>query len=100
MTRLMNLALIVLFAVVVTGCAGIPTQELSQYRTAFAAAQQASVDILVDFAAAKAAATPAGPKPAVVAFSSDLGNLVTKQPETVEVCQWPYGLSISLTTKS
>src|SRR5262245_27074429 len=76
------------------GCAQIPTQELSQYRSAFGQVQQASEEILVDFAdatekaekvrAEKLEAEKPQTGPAVL-FSTQLEGTAGRQPSAVEV---------------
>ena len=53
MVRSLALAAAGLFVLFTSGCAQIPTRELSQYRDAFDQVQKTSEDILVDFAQAR-----------------------------------------------
>jgi len=75
----------------VAGCVTIPTQELSQYRNAFAQVHTASEAILIDFAevkenAEKRAAAADVSKPVMPEyFSTNLDNGGSKQPDAVEV---------------
>ena len=95
MTRQPPLLLIGFLVLFTAGCAQIPEQELSQYRNAFAEVQQASEEILVDFAEAKevaekrVAATDADANasdaPTPVLFSTELQSFGAKEPEAVEV---------------
>lgn len=71
-------------------CSQIPTQELTQYRTAFSQGQSASEAILIDFDSALTAAEkrkssapppPVHPKP----FSTELAYGSPTQPSAVEV---------------
>jgi hypothetical protein len=71
-------------------CTSIPTQELSQYREAFAATQTASEAILIDFADAvsteQARQRAAEPAPAPAAgIDATLENGGSKPPDTIEV---------------
>jgi hypothetical protein len=87
-----------LLALAGAGCAQIPTQELTQYRSAFGQVQQASEEILVDFADAtekaekrladekREAEKRAAPqvKPEAL-FSTQLEDASGRQPSAVEV---------------
>jgi hypothetical protein len=83
---------VALFAVAAVGCAQIPSHELSQYRNAFGQVQQASEDILVDFADAKdkaekreaenRATLVTGP---ATLFSTQLEGGGARQPGAIEV---------------
>jgi hypothetical protein len=84
--------IVALSAAAAAGCAQIPSHELSQYRNAFAQVQQASEDILIDFAEAKenaekrAAEKSAAPASGPAAlFSVQLEGKGGEQPSAVEV---------------
>jgi hypothetical protein len=80
-----------LLAFFISGCMHVPTQELSQYRNAFAQVQTASEEILIDFAEIKeksesfikatAATQPSTPS----YFSTSLESGSGRQPDAVEV---------------
>jgi hypothetical protein len=75
-------------SLLVSGCSTIPTQELSQYRNAFAQVQTASEDILIDFAEVKEKAekSKAAAEPAMSQyFSTSLDDGREKQPDDIEV---------------
>jgi len=77
-------------AFLLSACGQIPTRELSQYRSAFAEVQGASVAVLIDYSEAIEAANKrkdSATRPAAVApkrFSTELDS-VGKQPDAIEV---------------
>lgn len=88
--RAMRWLTLAAFCVLSAACTSIPTQELSQYREAFAATQTASEAILIDFADAVhvAEARQRAVAPAVApagAFNAKLEDGASRPPDTIEV---------------
>jgi len=74
-----------LLSLLITGCAHIPTQEFSEYRSAFAEVQVVSEAVLIDFAAAtEAAESRTNKHTSRVLFSTEL-NGTDDTPTAVEV---------------